>query len=273
MMPPRSLEESLRLCDNQPVSEPRNGLIASVSKAFAALTAISSSSEPMSAKDLAQVMDMPLATTYHMLKTLTAEGAVVKAVDKTYRLGPRIGMLADAYLEDGEPIDALGGPLADLAARTGETAYISVWRQGEIEVAVTAEGSHAVRVAQLQRGAHGSAHARASGKLLLAHARPGLRRKYLAEHPLDRRTPNTIVDLDELESEFVRIRERGYAFDLGEFSDGVSCVAAPVFSQDRIIAAYTVSSPTNRFDQTRDQLVAVLLSVCQEATDLLSGRS
>ncbi|WP_051127739.1 IclR family transcriptional regulator [Rhodococcus sp. 114MFTsu3.1] len=244
--------------------ERRSPYIASVSKAFTVLSTVASR-ESVSAKHVAETLGSPLPTTYHMLNTLVAEGALVKSGSRGYRLGPTIGMLSDAYLEQGEPVAMLEGSLKELADVTGETAYVSAWHNGEIEVVATAEGSHAVRVMQLQRGAHGYAHARASGKLLLAFARPGLREQYLREHPLERRTKTTIVEPDCLQADFDAIRERGYSTDLEEFSEDVSCIAVPVLVGDRIIAALTVSCPTSRFERSRDTLVTTALGIARSA--------
>lgn len=223
----------------------------------------------MSAKEVSATLQSPLPTTYHMLNTLVAEGALVKNGARGYRLGPTIGALSDAYLEQGEPVAMLESSLRELANLTGETAYVSAWQNGEIAVVATAEGSHAVRVMQLQRGAHGHAHARASGKLLLAFARSGLREQYLREHPLEPRTVTTIVDAAALEKEFETIRQRGYSTDLEEFSDDVSCIAVPVMAGGRIIAALTVSCPTSRFNRSRDELVDTALSVARSAEHAL----
>ena len=248
--------------------ERRSPHIASVSKAFTVLSTVASR-ESVSAKDMAAALGAPLPTTYHMLNTLVAEGALVKSGSRGYRLGPTIGMLSDAYLEQGEPVAMLEGPLKELANVTGETAYVSAWRNGEIEVVSTAEGSHAVRVMQLQRGAHGFAHARASGKLLLAFARPGLREQYLREHALDARTNNTITELDALRVDFDAIRERGYATNLEEFSEDVSCIAVPVLVGGRIIAALTVSCPTSRFERSREDLIATAMGIARSAEQTL----
>lgn len=245
--------------------------IASVSKAFTALTYIASQDMPVAAKELSQFMRAPLPTTYHLLNTLVAEGALVKGGDRGYRLGPRIGALGDAYLEQGEPIDDLIAPMRELAATTGETAYLSTWRRGEIEVVATAEGSHAVRVAQVSRGSHGHAHARASGKLLLAYARPGLRAEYLATHPLEPVTPQTITDPDEFASELDQILARGYSTDLEEFALDVACVAAPVVASGRTVGAFTVSCPSSRYKATEEHLVAAVTNAARRAFLSMSG--
>lgn len=251
------------------MADGRSPYIESVRKAFTALSVIAAGPAPMSAKQLAASMHMKLPTMYHLLNTLLAEGAVVKGDDRGYRLGPRIGLLADAYLEQGEPIAPLEPILKELASTTGETAYLSAWRNGDIEVVATAEGSHAVRVAALHRGAPGSAHARASGKLLLAHARPGLREQYMRDHPLTARTRHTIDDPDRLQAEFAVIRSQGYATDLEEFTDDVCCVAAPVLVEGRIIAAFTVSSPSQRFD--RGRLVAATTAAAGRGVEVMTA--
>lgn len=253
------------------MSERSKPHIASVTKAFFALNAVAERPEGISAKELAQLMEAPLPTTYHLLHTLTAAGALAKGGGGNYRLGPRIGALADAYLEQGDPLEQLEAPLRELAAATGETAYLSAWRHGEIEVVATAEGSQAVRVAQVQRGTSGHAHARASGKVLLAFARDGLREQYLDGHEMDKLTPNTITDPDVLRAELERIRERGYATDLEEFVLDVSCAAAPIIRSGRIIGAYTVSSPSGRYQRTSEQLIAALLSACKTAEELVGS--
>ncbi len=243
--------------------------IASVGKAFSLLTLIIGNAG-MSAKDLAESTGMPLPSMYRMLNTLISQGVLVKE-RRGYRLGSAVGLFAEAYAEQGEPVEVLDGPLRELAAGTGETAYLSAWRRGEIEVVAIAHGSHAVRVMQFQHGLHRFAHARASGKLLLAFAHPARRARYLAGHGLRRLTPHTIDDPAELDRELRLIRERGYATDVEEFSLDVSCVAAPVLSAGRVVAAYTVSSPATRFERMRDQLVAETVAAGRRGAAILTG--
>lgn len=239
--------------------------IASVSKAFAVLAAVGACPIAPTARQLSAELGSPLPTTYHMLATLLRENMIVRDGSGGYRLGPRVGMLSDAYLEQGEPVTPLESSLNELARTTGETAYLSAWRNGEIEVVATAEGRHAVRVMQVHRGTHGYAHARASGKLLLAFTRASFREHYLKEHPLVGRTVRTITDPALFDDHLDVIRTQGYATDLEEFTLDVSCVSAPVMVRGRIVAAFTVSSPTSRFDRCSDEFVAAAMSIARSA--------
>jgi DNA-binding IclR family transcriptional regulator len=251
--------------------EGRGTSIASVVKAFAALSEIADRPGAMTAKDVAAAMGAPLPTTYHMLNTLVEIGALVKANKHGFLLGPRIGALGDAYLEQGEPIMMLEPAVRELARLTGETAYLSAWRHGEIEVVATVPGSHLVRVAQLARGTHGFAHARASGKVMLAFARPGLRDDYLRRNPLEKLTATTIVDPEALAADLEAVARRGYALDLEEFANEVSCAACPVMSSGHIVAALTVSAPTGRFEKEFDMLIEALAEARRMAERLIAS--
>ncbi len=135
------------------------------------------------AKEVAVALELPLPTTYHLLGTLVAEGFVAKDSRRRYRLGPALGTIADAYVRQFNPPEYLLGPLHRLADETGETVYVVTWRHDRIVVLASVEGDSAVRVSGANLGYVESAHARASGKLLLAFAPEDVRTAYLAAQP------------------------------------------------------------------------------------------
>jgi DNA-binding IclR family transcriptional regulator len=225
----------------------------------------------MTPKELAQEIDTPLPTTYHLLKTLVDLGALVKLEREGYRLGPAIGALSDSYLEQGEPLRILEPAVRDLAKITGETTYMTAWRSGKIEVVVTVSSSRPVRVAPLGHGSQSYAHARASGKVMLAFARPSLREEYLYNNPLEKITPVTIDNSEILEGELKEIVKRGYATDLEEYAPDVSCLSVPVLASGHLIAALTVSAPTIRFKTEFDTLLSQIWATKGQAERLLIG--
>jgi DNA-binding IclR family transcriptional regulator len=236
-----------------------------------ALSKIAECPSPMTPKELAKEIDTPLPTTYHLLKTLVDLGALVKLEREGYRLGPAIGALSDSYLEQGEPLRILEPAVRDLAKITGETTYMTAWRSGKIEVVVTVSSSRPVRVAPLGHGSQSYAHARASGKVMLAFARPSLREEYLYNNPLEKITPVTIDNSEILEGELKEIVKRGYATDLEEYAPDVSCLSVPVLASGHLIAALTVSAPTIRFNTEFDTLLSQIWATKGQAERLLIG--
>jgi DNA-binding IclR family transcriptional regulator len=216
------------------------------------------------AKEAAFATTIALPTTYHLLNTLVDEGLLAKDSQRRYTLGRSSALLAQAYLRGSAVPEALLVALRRLADRTEETAYLVDWGEHDIRVLASVEGRNIVRVAEVAAGSYEAAHARANGKVLLAYAWPEVRAAYLERHPLERRTENTICDPEKLELELEAIRERGHAFDREEFSEGVSCIAAPILHNGAIVAALGVSVPAERFAAGEDELTRDLLGVTAE---------
>jgi IclR family transcriptional regulator, acetate operon repressor len=234
--------------------------IRSVVRAVGLLVWVAGEQGPRTASNASRALGLPLATTHHLLNTLAAAGMLAKDAKREYHLGPKVGALSDAFQREVFPPDYLLGPLRHVADASGETAHLTAWRHGEIVILTSVEGTQAVRVARLHSGLEGGAHARAAGKLLLALATPQIRDAYLAAHPLEPLTERTILSRDELDAEFERIRERGYAIDEEEFAPDVACVAAPIVVDGFHIGAYSISAPLRRFRDRRVWLIDAVLS-------------
>jgi IclR family acetate operon transcriptional repressor len=210
------------------------------------------------AGEIAASLEIPLPTAYHLLSTLADEGLLTKADDRRYQLGPKVGLLADAFAAQISAPELLVSRLRELSDRTGETAYLSAWRRGDAVLLSIIDGRKTVRVTGLHLGYSGLAHARASGKVLLAYGRDGTLEEYLQRHSMEVRTGRTVTDARALEAEMMRTRAAGYAIDEEEFAEGVSCVAAPIGDGTMAIG---ISAPAERFRALRSELIAAVLDV------------
>src|SRR5438132_14108509 len=62
------------------------------------------------------------------------------------------------------------------------------------------------------------------------------------------RTDRTITTPERLEEELRVVARRGWATDIGENSEGVNCVGAPIYGRDAFpVAAISASAPAHRF--------------------------
>lgn len=235
--------------------------IQSVARAGQLLMWVGGQRHGATAKEIADAQGLALPTTYHILNTLVDEGLLTKDVHRRYVLGRSVGILGQAYLRGKSVPEALLGALRELARRTEETAYLADWGADDIRVLASVEGNHMVRVAEVSSGPYPYGHARANGKVLLAHAPDQVREAYLRNHPLVPVTPNTIVDRRKFDRELESIRQRGYAYDEEEYSAGVCCVAAPLLQGEHIIGALGLAVPSERFKNKRAALTATLLEV------------
>jgi DNA-binding IclR family transcriptional regulator len=129
---------------------------------------------------------------------------------------------------------------------------------------VTARGTNSVQAMEIAHGTYSDAHARASGKLLLAFSDEPVRTDYLSAHKLNRRTKTTITTLPALYEEFEKIRKLRYSTDMEEFSGGLCCLAVGIGGDTQPSFALTVSAPAERFAQNFDNYLSAMQRIASE---------
>lgn len=237
--------------------------VQSVDRAMRILFAIARSKEGLKAAEVVAATGLPRQASYHLLHTLVGAGALTRSGSGKYVLGLRVGVLIEGFKRHLAPPEHLGPVLRRISDETGETAYGSGWWDGEIVTLVTTRGTNAVQATEVSHGTYSDAHARASGKLLLAYSSEEVRTQYLSSHRLNQRTAKTITLLPNLYEEFERIRAAGYATDMEEFSDGLCCLAIGIGGGTEPFAL-TVSAPAERFQQMFQSYLATMRRIAGE---------
>jgi len=249
-------------------SEPR---VHSAARAMSILLAVAQSDQGLTTKEISERVGIGCRATYHLLRALIAAGMVMRDDRNRYLLGVRVGTLAHGFARQLHLSEQLGPIARAIAHETGETAYVSGWRSGEIAVLAVTRGLSPILAAEGGQGDVGDAHARASGKLLLAYATQGTRETYLSAHKFPCRTPKTIGSRGRLERELEQIRERGYAEDDEEYAPGLCCLAVPLDAGYSPFAV-ALSAPRDRFVEERERYLATLRRIVGTApADLLAG--
>lgn len=230
-------------------------LITSVSRALRLLEAVSGHDGGAPAKLLARQAGLPLATAYHLLRTLTHEGYLRKLDGGCFVLGERVGLLqrhghAQALLSRVRP--TLSALRDELSAAT----YLSLFDEGEIHIMEIVDGPRAPRV-DLWVGCSDAGHATALGKCILRELPAQARLDYLSRHPLVDLTPRTLTHPTALQRDLAG-SVGSLVTDREEYALGTGCAAVPVIDGDRI-CSLAVSVPVRRLGEvvaSRDRLLA-----------------
>lgn len=93
------------------------------------------------------------------------------------------------------------------------------------------------------------------GKAILGTYTSEALNTYLKDRQLKSFTPYTITSKDELVSEVAKVKPLGYAIDDEEQEVGGYCIAMPIISADRAVAAISVSLPKFRLTPTYKSLI------------------
>ena len=208
-------------------------------RALQFLTAILEDGGDSSLAKIGGAMGLPRATAYRLSSALVRAGYVLPGGRGRLLPGSVLTALS-SKLSLRPALTIIGRPVVEaLAARTKGVAHLGVLEQDMVTYLLKA-GSHAdVFTAE---GKQLEAYCSGIGKLLLASLPPDERAAYLENGPFVALTRNTITDPTELEREFGRIRDCGFARDIEEAGPGLHCLAAPVRDETgRIVAALSVT--------------------------------
>ncbi|MGW7237936.1 IclR family transcriptional regulator [Streptomyces sp. NPDC054804] len=241
-------------------------LIASVQRALRLLEAVSAHENGAPAKQLARETELPLATAYHLLRTLVHDGYVRKLDDGGFILGDKVESLYSAgHVQT--LLSRVRPALAALRDELSAAAYLTFYEDGEIRVAEIVDGPRTPRV-DLWVGFEDAGHATALGKSVLRELGADARRDYLARHHLPDLTPRTITSVPELLRRIESSPSAPAVTDLEEYALGTVCVAVPVYCGD-ILGSLGVSLPVERQAQLRE-IPARLLPIASRVTRSLS---
>lgn len=222
----------------------RPTLIASVQRALRLVEAVAAHPNGAPAKQLAREAGLPLATAYHLLRTLAHEGYASRMPDGVWVLGDRFEALRDQS-KTQQALARIRPTLLALRDELGVASYFGVHDDdGEIRVVDIADGPRTPRV-DLWVGFDEAAHATAIGKCVLGQLDDEARQDYLSRHPLVDLTPNTITEQRALIRSVASAQ--GLTLDHEEYAIGTDCAAVPVAdATGMIVGALAVSCRAGR---------------------------
>lgn len=216
-------------------------------RALSLLEAVAAASHPLTLKDMESACDLPAATAFRLCARLQEQGWLMRDADpRRFAAGPRLMRLGLEIVRSAGPATTRRNVLSELVEAIGETCNLTCPSRGEVLYLDRVETKWPLRMA-LEPGSRVPIHCTASGKLFLAHMPEAQRDRLLAEAPLDRHAPRTIVTIKALLQDLKRIVRRGYSTDNEEFLAGLVAVAVPVRDQQgRVVAAVACHAPAAR---------------------------
>jgi DNA-binding IclR family transcriptional regulator len=149
--------------------------------------------------------------------------------------------------------------LMKLTRQFDESVIMAVWKGGTAVLTETFQASHPLKVVP-DEGAGLALHSTSLGKSILANIGTSELEKIYRNQTLERFTPNTITDLDDLKKHLIIVKREGVAFDDEENTFGVRSVAAELRGLGgSIVGSIGVIGPSVRM--TRAQMREYVLPV------------
>lgn len=238
--------------------------VKSLLRALDMLEVLAVSERPLTVGEIAARTRSSRTAAYNVITTYELRGLVRRDSHNRYLLGWGLFELGERARSLSDLSDAARPVVEDLAESTGETVLLGVLDQGSVICVEKAESRRSIRMVAAP-GRRLPLHESATGLVLLAHAAPAFRDRYLAEGDLPGRLSATT---DE-------IRTRGYATSVQDLDPDLTSASVPVHGPPgEPIAALTVAGPASRLTRERiEEFLPHILSAATAITKALGGRA
>lgn len=210
--------------------------------------------------EIANHVGVSKSTASTHLSTLEQHRYLVRDGDK-YRIGLKFLTIGGDRSIYNKLFHVSKNELDELAAEVGETVQLGVEEHGIGVYIYQSRSEKAVRT-DSDIGSERALHSTSFGKAILAHLPEERVNQIVDRYGLQQYTPDTVTDRDALFSRLDEVRERGYAFDDEEQIEGIRCVGVPIFNDDDVVGAVSVTGPKRRIDDERfyNELPEIVLS-------------
>ena len=243
------------------------GILNTVDQALAVLEHLARCPEPQTLTRLAQEHGTSKARMHRILTTLRGRGFVWQEEDTArYRFGSTCAMLTESAHVGTSVTEACLPALRALWSATQETVLLAVYHDGRAVVVEKTDSNRPV-IARPELGLTIPLHAVSAGKVLLAGRSDEEVERVIAKG-LQRFTPGTNADPDELRTEIEEIRRAGFAVNREGYKAGVCGVAAPVrrSTDGETVAAIAVCLPDIRFAASFEFLRKSVIAAARDAS-------
>ncbi|MER6583905.1 IclR family transcriptional regulator, partial [Nonomuraea sp. NPDC001023] len=201
--------------------------IGSLERGIDILLALSAAPRPISLAQLSRSTGLPKSTAHRILGVLCAR-ELARRVGTGYLPGLQLETMAGIARNRIPGSRRVVLPyLLCLQETTRQTVNLAVPAGLEARYVERLYGHDRVR-SRSDGTDLAPLHCTATGKALLAFD-SGLREEVLGQGGFERLTSRTITGVATLERELAQVRRYGVAYAQEEYTEGVSCVAAPVF--------------------------------------------
>lgn len=199
--------------------------------------------------EIATQLDLAKSTVHDHLTSMVEHGFVVKHGTE-YALGLEFFNFGH-YVRNLVDIYEVAQPVVDaLADEIDEMVWLFTHENGRVMCLYGYAGETNVNANSLI-GSWAYMHCNSAGKAILAEFDDSEVESVVDRHGLGARTPNTITDADALYAELDRIRDQGYALNLGEDLEGIHAVGVPLVFEGDVKGALSIAGPAHRVDRER----------------------
>lgn len=210
--------------------ENQGPVVPAVSRVLDILEYIAEVRRPVTSREIADRLDIPPTSVFRLVKQLALRGYLEEDVGKPgcYQLGLQILALSGAVLQANDLRGLALPEMQKLAGDTGQTVQLGVLRGNQVMYIEQVLPTNAVGIVAPLYSIL-PINVSAAGKMIVSQLPESALLPLIEGLEFVKRTEKTISDRAELFQALLAVQKQGYARDDEEFSQGVGCLAAPIY--------------------------------------------
>lgn len=210
-----------------------NEKLTVIGKTIKILRAMSEEPYIYSVAELSKKLNINRTTVNRIIKQLSNELFVVQnKSNKKYTIGPSLFHIGSKYLYKNDKFSAIREVVDNIALNTMQNIGYSILEKGIVMNLYESEIAMPVKITY-QHGTIFPINCGAYGKTIMAFYEPLEElEKIVTTSKLEKKTPKTITNPNELLKEYEKIRQQGYAFSDEEHLQGAFGLGVPIFNPE-----------------------------------------
>lgn len=240
--------------------------VRAVVRALSIFDAFDQEHTSLSLQELSERIEMPKATTFRLVNTVSRAGFLIRLPDQKYCLSGKFARLGGLVRGNLSIRDAALPVMTEVNHATGETITLNV-ASGSERVCLDVVDTPAPLMTIVRAGEHVSILHGATGRILLASM------SALELDQVLKAAPGAeALDRAALERDLRRYRSQGYALTRGQRIQGVTAIAVPVIvPQGREKYCLALTGPSVRVDVRESEFVELMVNAGQQASNYLGA--
>lgn len=201
--------------------------VPAVDKCFNVLDFLADCKKPVSISYISRRLGLSKSTVFNLVHTLTDLRVLEQRADGKFGFGTQLYVLGRAAGSQAELIMTVRPYLEEISRTSDFSAFFGIRSDLKAVIVDKMDADVELRVSS-DVGMRLPLHAGASGMALLAQLPESELDEILARMPVEKFTPKTHVDKNELKRAVLEVREKGVAIDIGGYIEGIVALAVPL---------------------------------------------
>lgn len=223
-------------------------IVKSAGRALRFLELLAVNKNGLSFTDIQQKLASPKSSTYSLIQEfLDQDYLTYSPISKKYYAGMELIKLCANCINSTDLLQELGILTSELSQESGQTCHAGVLDSHSIIYLAKYEINKELSLMK-NIGLRIPAHCTAIGKMLLSQYSNAEILLLYQDYILQKYTEHSITDINILVSELELARSRDYATELRETTLLTSCISMPIYQNNKMIAAFSLTLPAYSFE-------------------------